>query len=108
MTTNDGDVIGGAGTHGHTHHAAAISAANGKLLDNKEFPATAQGYRQLLSWLRSFGAVVKVGVEGTGCGSTSPRSVSPSPRRRSCYAGWPIACRCLTVKLPKLTNRRLT
>jgi hypothetical protein len=59
MTTDDGGVIGGVDTHGHTRHAAAISAVSGKLLGDKEFPATADGYRQLLS----FGSVVKVGVE---------------------------------------------
>ena len=31
-----------------------------------EFPATARGYEQLLSWLRSFGRLWAVGVEGTG------------------------------------------
>ena len=66
MTTDGGGVIGGVDTHGHTHHAAAISAVSGKLLGDKEFPATAAGYRQLLSWLLSFGSVVKVGVEGIG------------------------------------------
>lgn len=68
MTTkvNDREVIGGVDTHGHTHHGAAIDAATGKLFDDREFPATPKGYRLLLAWLRSFGAVVKVGVEGTG------------------------------------------
>ena len=66
MTTDGVDVIGGVDTHGHTHHAAVISEANGKLLGDKEFPATAIEYRQLLLWLLSFGRVVKVGIEGTG------------------------------------------
>jgi hypothetical protein len=65
-TTTDREVTGGVDTHGHTHHAAAIDAATGKLLGDQEFTATPKGYRQLLAWLRSFGAVVKVGVEGTG------------------------------------------
>ena len=43
-----------------------ISEANGKLLGDKEFPATAIGYQQLLLWLLSFGRVVKVGIGGTG------------------------------------------
>ena len=59
-------VIGGVDTHGHTHHAAAINAATGKLLGDQEFPATTKGYRQLLTWLLGFGVVVKVGIEGTG------------------------------------------
>jgi transposase len=60
------EVIGGVDTHGRTHHAAALDAASGKLLGDRQFPATGTGYRQLLNWLRSFGSVAKVGVEGTG------------------------------------------
>src|SRR5690606_10883273 len=58
-------VTGGVDTHGHTHHAAAVDQT-GRLLGDREFPATAAGYRALLTWLRSFGQVVKVGIEGTG------------------------------------------
>ena len=61
MTTDGVDVIGGVDTHGHTYHAAVSSEVNGTLLGDKEFPATAIGYRQLLLWLLSFGRVVKVG-----------------------------------------------
>jgi transposase len=60
------EVIGGVDTHARTHHGAAIDAQTGKLLGDQEFPATTHGYAQLLGWLRSFGVVVKVGVEGTG------------------------------------------
>jgi transposase len=60
------EVIGGVDTHRRTHHSAAIDAVTGKLLGDEEFPATPAGYRQLLRWLRSFGVVVTVGVEGTG------------------------------------------
>jgi transposase len=65
-TTAEREIIGGVDTHGHTHHGAAIDAGTGKLLGDQEFPATAKGYRLLLAWLRSFGAVLKVGIEGTG------------------------------------------
>jgi transposase len=58
-------VVGGVDTHGKTHHAAAVDQV-GTLLGDQEFPATAAGYRQLLVWLRRFGVVVKVGLEGTG------------------------------------------
>ena len=58
-------VFGGVDTHGKTHHAAAIDRV-GTLLGDQEFPATAAGYRALLAWLRRFGLVIKVGVEGTG------------------------------------------
>lgn len=65
-TTADREVIGGVDTHGHNHHGAAIDAATGKLFGDREFAATPKGYRLLLAWLRSFGAVVKIGIEGTG------------------------------------------
>lgn len=60
------EVVGGVDTHGRSHHAAVLDAATGKLLGDREFCATTGGYDQLLRWLRSFGVVVKVGVEGTG------------------------------------------
>jgi transposase len=65
MAARKRHVIGGVDTHGKTHHAAAIDQV-GKLLGDHEFPATAAGYRALLAWLRRFGQVLKVGVEGTG------------------------------------------
>lgn len=60
------EVIGGVDTHKHTHHAAVVDVGTGKLIDEREFPATSKGYRQLLGWLRRHGIVLKVGVEGTG------------------------------------------
>jgi transposase len=59
------EVVGGVDTHSDTHTAAAVDTA-GRLLGDRQFPATAAGYRQLLAWLRSFGALLIVGVEGTG------------------------------------------
>jgi transposase len=58
-------VIGGVDTHADTHVAAACDEL-GAVLGTRSFPTTAAGYRQLLSWLRSFGALARVGVEGTG------------------------------------------
>jgi transposase len=58
-------VIGGVDTHGDTHHAAVI-LMNGRRLADREFPATAAGYGELLGWLGSLGRVHAVGVEGTG------------------------------------------
>jgi transposase len=58
-------ITGGVDTHLDVHVAAALDA-RGALLDTKDFPATAAGYRQLLRWLRRFGEVDRVGVEGTG------------------------------------------
>ena len=38
----------------------------GAVLGTESFPTTAAGYRALLRWLRGFGALQRVGVEGTG------------------------------------------
>jgi transposase len=65
MTSTVVEVYGGVDTHGRTHHAAAIDSI-GRLLGDREFPASTVGYRQLMTWLASCGTVVKVGVEGTG------------------------------------------
>jgi transposase len=59
-------VVAGVDTHKLTHHGAVLDASTGKILGDKEFPATPTGYRLLLSWVRSFGHPIKVGVEGTG------------------------------------------
>lgn len=68
MTTQPGSrhVVIGVDTHKLTHHGAVLDASTGRLLDDQEFPATAGGYRRLLSWARSFGEVLTAGVEGTG------------------------------------------
>lgn len=58
-------VAGGVDTHQDTHTAAAVDTA-GRVLGHRQFPATATGYRQLLAWLRGFGTLLVVGVEGTG------------------------------------------
>ncbi|MFC6018414.1 transposase [Plantactinospora solaniradicis] len=39
---------------------------NGRRLADAEFPATAAGHADLLKWMRSFGTLHAVGVEGTG------------------------------------------
>jgi transposase len=58
-------IVGGVDTHLDTHHAA-VELMNGGQVADREFPATAAGYAQLLAWMRSFGRVHAVGVEGTG------------------------------------------
>ena len=59
------DVAGGVDTHQDTHTAAVIDTA-GRRLGHQQFEATAAGYQQLLVWLRGFGVLVIVGIEGTG------------------------------------------
>jgi transposase len=58
-------ITGGVDTHAGMHVAAALDPLGG-LLGVREFPATAAGYADLLSWLGGFGDVALVGVEGTG------------------------------------------
>jgi transposase len=58
-------ITGGVDTHAGKHVAAALDPVGG-LLGVREFPATAAGYAQLLDWLRAFGQVSLVGIEGTG------------------------------------------
>jgi transposase len=58
-------ITAGVDTHKDTHTAAALDQ-NGRLLGTAQFPATVSGYRALLAWLRTFGQLVLVGVEGTG------------------------------------------
>jgi transposase len=58
-------VTGGIDTHGEIHVAAALDEV-GCLLGAESFAADPNGYVALLAWLRGFGEVTKVGVEGTG------------------------------------------
>ena len=58
-------VIGGVDTHTDAHQAAVIDTI-GRHLATESFPTTPAGYRDLLTWLRSHGELIAVGVEGTG------------------------------------------
>jgi transposase len=65
MTQQLVEVTGGVDTHQDSHTAAAVDSA-GRVLGSAQFPATAEGYAHLLAWLRAFGTLVLVGIEGTG------------------------------------------
>jgi transposase len=65
MTDPSRLITGGVDTHKDFHVAAAIDSL-GRILGTDLFPTTSAGYRRLLAWLRGFGDVVAVGVEGTG------------------------------------------
>ncbi|MCW2778190.1 MAG: transposase, partial [Frankiales bacterium] len=65
MTPTAGHVTGGVDTHRDAHVAAAVDHLGG-VLGTRSFPTTPSGYRQLLGWLRTFGQLDRVGVEGTG------------------------------------------
>ena len=58
-------ITGGVDTHADVHVAAAVDH-NGGLLGVESFPADLAGYESLLGWLRGFGRVTRIGVEGTG------------------------------------------
>ena len=58
-------ITGGVDTHLDVHVAAALDERGG-LLGVESFPTTVAGYQRLVSWLRAFGDVELVGVEGTG------------------------------------------
>ena len=66
MTQANAVVTGGVDTHKDFHVAAVIDDV-GRSLGTERFTATAAGYHELLRWMRSFGDLVMVGVEGTGC-----------------------------------------
>src|SRR2546423_6874496 len=64
MTGRTRAVIGGVDTHADTHEAAVLDG-RGRLLAVKRFVTTDQGHQQMLAWMRGFGRVQQVGVEGT-------------------------------------------
>jgi transposase len=47
-------------------HVAAVVDLTGTTLATESFSTTRAGYRAVVRWLRSFGDVRVVGVEGTG------------------------------------------
>jgi transposase len=58
-------VTGGVDTHRDSHTAAALNHL-GAVLGTATFGTDRAGYDQLLSWLKGFGPLEAVGVEGTG------------------------------------------
>jgi transposase len=58
-------ITGGVDTHLDVHVAGALDHRGG-ILGTASFATTPDGYRNLIEWLRSFGDVGVVGVEGTG------------------------------------------
>ena len=58
-------VTGGVDTHRDTHVAAVVDIA-GRILGADEFPSTLAGHKRMLRWMKSFGQINKIGMEGTG------------------------------------------
>ena len=65
IQTDQIEIAAGVDTHQDTHTAAVVDTA-GRLLGHRQFRATRPGYVALLVWLRSFGTLMVVGIEGTG------------------------------------------
>lgn len=61
----EGQIVIGVDTHKEIHVAAAVDW-RGALVGEKCFATTRQGYRQLESWGRSLGEVLRVGIECSG------------------------------------------
>jgi transposase len=58
-------VVIGVDTHKDLHVAAVIDTDD-HVLDTQAFSTTRAGYRALLRWMRTFGDVRRIGIEGTG------------------------------------------
>jgi len=58
-------IVGGVDTHRDVNVAAVVDM-NGGLLGVESFATTADGHRQLSSWMAEFGTIERVGIEGTG------------------------------------------
>ncbi len=58
-------VVGGVDTHKDVR-VAAILGHTGALLGTMEVPATLVSHAKMLVWMRSFGVIGAVGVEGSG------------------------------------------
>jgi transposase len=65
VLTEEKTVVGGVDTHKDVHVAAVLSDT-GALLGTAEFHAKLGGHKDLLGWMRSFGDIGLVGVEGSG------------------------------------------
>jgi transposase len=65
LATEAFSVIAGIDTHADTHHVAVINE-HGKPIADREFLAVGSGYRKIVDFITSHGAVTAVGVEGTG------------------------------------------
>jgi len=58
-------VVGGVDTH-KVMHVAAVLDKHDRVLGSAAFATTPHGYKNLLTWLQSFGEVSRIGIECTG------------------------------------------
>jgi transposase len=65
MTDSQRLIAGGVDTHRDFHVACVVDTLGGEL-GTERFATTSDGCGQLLEWMKTFGSIVRVGVEGTG------------------------------------------
>jgi Transposase len=95
----------GVDTHLETHVAAVIDQT-GRLCGTQEFPASTRGYVALVTWAEGFGAVERVGVEGTGTfGPALPALSAPMGWRWSRWPGLTAASGGATASRIRSTPR---
>ena len=58
-------IVGGVDTHKDLHVAAVVDEQD-QVIETRCFATTRQGYRQTLTWMRSFGELQRIGIESTG------------------------------------------
>jgi transposase len=58
-------IVGGVDTHKDLHVAAVVDEQD-RVIGTRCFATTRQGYRQMLTWMRAFGDLQRIGVESTG------------------------------------------
>jgi transposase len=61
----DRAVVGGVDTHKDLHVAAVVDELD-RVVASRCFATTRHGYKQRLTWMRSFGLLRRIGVEATG------------------------------------------
>lgn len=57
-------IVGGVDTHKDLHVDAVVDAYD-RVLGTASFPTTRHGYKTMLTWMRSFGEVSRVGMDTT-------------------------------------------
>ena len=65
QTVADHGVVGGVDTHKDLHVASVVDELD-RVLESRCFATTRHGYQQMLTWMRSFGQLRRIGVEATG------------------------------------------
>jgi transposase len=58
-------IVGGVDTHKDLHVATVVDEFD-RVLASQCFATTRHGYKQMLTWMRSFGSLQRIGIEATG------------------------------------------